>query len=157
MKRNVGQKTVHVFRTLLKKKFDEKLKEIGSDFRHDFSYEKPYFELTIRLDAYDFATTIMEQELLSLGRKLAAANKRIAVLEGGHDVNAEVENLQAEIQEQIYTELHEVVSHQKKGMYHRLVICCTPPQRISKWVPRKENISFGPYHATWDKVEEIPF
>ena len=160
MKRNVGQKTVHVLRDLLKKKFEEKLREIIPTFRHDFTYEKPYFDFTIRVDAYDFATTVMEQELSSMSRKLKAAEEKIKRLEDeryGDTAPLFDIDFQGEMTEVIYEFGAAVVAHQKKGRFHRLVICCTPPQLTSEWAMDGEVIHFHNFAATWDNVEKMPF
>lgn len=52
----------------------------------------------------------------------------------------------------------EVIAHQKKGNEHRLVLCKRPPpQDVSEWVAHDQVAWLGPYRATWDKVEKIPF
>lgn len=157
MKRNVGKNNVHILRSLLEKKFKEAMSKIGETFRHDFSYEKPHYELTLRVDAYDFATSVMETELLSLQRKLNKAEARVMELEAEHSAPT-CEHFQGPLTETIHEFGQVVVSHQKKGNYHRLVICCTPPQKVSDWVPRLQPAELGDYIASWDKVEDrIPF
>lgn len=51
----------------------------------------------------------------------------------------------------------DVVAHQKRGNFHRLVLCCKPPQQVSEWVPHNESATLGSFCATWDNVEKIPF
>jgi len=52
----------------------------------------------------------------------------------------------------------DVVAHQKEGNFHRLILCCKPPQLKGEWVRSDEVARVATYRATWNKVEEeIPF
>lgn len=49
----------------------------------------------------------------------------------------------------------DVVAHQKRGNFHRLVLCCKPPQKVSDWVSHDEIATLDRYSATWNMVERI--
>jgi hypothetical protein len=59
--------------------------------------------------------------------------------------------------EQLYENGDEVVAHQKRGDFHRLVLCCRPlPQKVSPWTEREDIILFEGWFAQFcgnvDKV-----
>lgn len=69
-----------------------------------------------------------------------------------------MEDLERPIHETIDEFGDDVVSHQKRGNFHRLVLCNRPPpQTVTDWMPYDEPCSLGRFYATWNKVEVIPF
>lgn len=146
MDRNVGAKNVQLLRSLLQKRYEEEIAKLRDNFTYNFSKEKPYFELVLRVDERDFTFKVMAQELS----------------EKQHEINTLREALKLAEKNPIVETIHEfgsdVVAHQKRGDFHRLVICCRPlPQKASEWQPREQMIHFEAFCGQWDSVEKIPF
>lgn len=58
--------------------------------------------------------------------------------------------------EQLHEFGDDVLAHQKRGDFHRLVLCCRPlPQKVSQWEPRENIILFEGYFAQWDNVDKV--
>jgi chromosome segregation ATPase len=71
--RQVCKSTIGIFRNLLKKQFDEAMKEVNDTFTHNFSNENHEFSLTIKVDGHQFTALVAESEY----SKLKAENLRL--------------------------------------------------------------------------------
>lgn len=165
MRRQVGQRTQFALRKLLEKAFEREMDKLKGHFTYNFSREKPYFEMTLKVHADDFAAEVMEQEISILQRKLKAAHDKCERLERerySDDAPLTDPEFAGEMTETIHEFKDDVIAHQKKGSYHRVVLCISKPsasnpQPTSLWTRKEDQINFRNWVATWDKVEQIPF
>jgi len=148
MDRNVGAKNVQLLRSLLQKQYEEAIAKMkdGAGFTYNFTKDKPYFELVLRVEERDFTFKVMEQELRDKQSEINTLREMVKLAEKNPIV------------ETVHEFGSDVVAHQKRGDFHRLVICCRPlPQKVSEWQPREEVIHFDAFCGQWDCVEKIPF
>lgn len=139
MDRNVGQKNQWVLRKLLQKQFEEASAKIGGIFTYNFTKEKPYFELTLRVKEEDFTNLVKDAELSDLKVKVRELEDKLVAAET--------------IREDIVTINGTVLAHQKRGSFHRLVVCGELPQLTSVWKPMDETCHIQGYRATWNYVD----
>ena len=150
MKRSVNERTLWALRKLLRREFDAAMDKIKDNFRHDFTKEKPCYEVALRVDAHEFASTVMEAEISELKRQLKEHMPMVC----SNTLSAALE-----ITETLHEFGPDVVAHQKRGDMHRLVLCHRPPPQVaSEWVVRGNCATLNEFCATWDGgVEQCPF
>lgn len=69
--RTMGTSTVFIMKQLLKRKFDKAMQELSE--HHTFSNDEPDFRLVLVVNAYEFASEVLEQELCIYKNKYKAA------------------------------------------------------------------------------------
>jgi len=146
MERNVGVKNVQLLRSLLQKQYEAEIAKLRENFTYNFTKDKPYFELVLRVDERDFTFKVMQQELSEKQHEIETLKASLKLAEKNPIV------------ETVHEFGDEVVAHQKRGDFHRIVLCCRPlPQKVSEWQPRESPIHFESFCIQWDTVEKIPF
>lgn len=168
MKRQVGLRTKWALKKLLEKAFLRELKAWPKHFTHNFSREKPYFEVTVRVTADEFAAEVMEAEISILQKKLKSAQDKIERLQAVQPKDMELTLPEQAARDGFMDEtIHEcgehVLAHQTKTedgkKWHRLVYCGDLPQVTSEWVQLPESVSvqYNGHHFTCTVIRERHF
>ncbi len=170
MKRQVGLRTKWALKKLLEKAFLRELKKQDRFFTHNFSREKPYFEVTLRVNADEFAAEVMEAEISVLQKKLKSAQDKVLRLEQERydpapnlkGMDQTLPEVLGAMTEKLWEFGEHVIAHQQKTedgkRYHRLVYCTLQlPQPTSEWVQLPEIVSIeaeGNHFTATEKIVE---
>lgn len=83
MNNNIGGNNNWALKALLKKKFDELLKEkYNKEFRHDFKKSDPVLRVSFELTEGEFSAFLLQVENSNLKKRIFRLEKRIRELEG---------------------------------------------------------------------------
>jgi hypothetical protein len=75
---NVGKKNRWALIECLKEAFDRALKDLPDNMLHNFTKEKPFYELTLTVGGEKFHRVVLQRELAQANARIKALEKQLA-------------------------------------------------------------------------------